>query len=138
VEESNSKRGRHEYHFVWVRKYRYKVLVGKVRERLEDILTELCEWLGITILEGVIKGEARPHVFVGKPKHSPTYVIKNTWQERELPELAKKYWEMHICVRGYCISTVGINEEVIREYVRKQQEENVKEEQRKLRKDISE
>jgi hypothetical protein len=33
---------------------------------------------------------------------------------------------------------VGINEEVIREYVRKQQEKNVKEEQRKLRKDISE
>jgi putative transposase len=54
---------------------------------------------------------------------------------REFPELAKKYWGMHIWARGYCVSTVGLNEEAIREYVRKQQEEEGKEEQRRLWKD---
>jgi putative transposase len=44
---------------------------------------------------------------------------------------------MHIWARGYCVSTVGLNEEAIREYVRKQQEEEVKEEQRRLWKDNS-
>jgi len=53
-----------EYHFVWVPKYRYKVLVGEVRERLKDILTELCEWQEITILEGAIKEDPCAHVFV--------------------------------------------------------------------------
>jgi putative transposase len=45
---------------------------------------------------------------------------------------------MHIWARGYGVSTVGINEDVIREYVRKQQEEEVQEEQRRLWKDNSE
>ncbi len=54
---------------------------------------------------------------------------------REFPEMAKKYWGMHIWARGYCVSTVGMNEEVIREYIRKQQEEEIKEEQRRLWKD---
>jgi len=43
--------------------------------------------------------------------------------------------ECHIWARGYCVSTVGLNEEAIREYVRKQQEEEGKEEQRRLWKD---
>ena len=132
-----------EYHFVWVPKYRYKVLVGEVRERLKDILTELCEWQGITILEGAIK-EDHVHMYLSiPPKHSPSYVMKilkgksAEYLAREFPELAKKYWGMHIWARGYCVSTVGINEDVIREYVRKQQEEEVKEEQRRLWKDNS-
>ena len=57
---------------------------------------------------------------------------------REFPELAKRYWGMHIWARGYGVSTVGINEETIREYIKKQQEEEEKEEQRRLWKDNSE
>jgi putative transposase len=36
-----------EYHFVWVPKYRYQILVEEVRPRLKEILTELCEWLDV-------------------------------------------------------------------------------------------
>ena len=130
-----------EYHFVWVPKYRYKVLVGEIRERLRDILTELCEWQEITILEGAIKDD-HVHMYLSvPPKHSPSHVMKilkgksAEYLAREFPELAKKYWGMHIWARGYCVSTVGLNEEAIREYVRKQQEEEGKEEQRRLWKD---
>jgi putative transposase len=133
-----------EYHFVWVPKYRYKVLVAEVRERLKDILTELCAWQEITILEGAIKGD-HVHLYLSvPPKHSPSYVMKilkgksAEYLGREFPELAKKYWGMHIWARGYGVSTVGINEDVIREYARKQQEEEVQEEQRRLWKDNSE
>ncbi len=45
---------------------------------------------------------------------------------------------MHIWARGYCVSTVVINEETIRKYIRKHQEEELQEEQRRLWKDNSE
>ena len=133
-----------EYHFLWVPKYRYKVLVGEVRERLKDILTELCERQEITILGGAIKGD-HVHLYLSvPPKHSPSHVVKilkgksAEYLAREFPEMAKKYWGMHIWARGYCVSTVGLNEEVIREYIRKQQEEEIQEEQRRLWKDNGE
>ena len=43
-----------EYHFVWVPKYRYHVLVKEVKPGLKQILSELCDWLDITIIEGAI------------------------------------------------------------------------------------
>ncbi len=41
-----------EYHFVWVPKYRYQVLVSDIKSRLKEILAEVCEWLDVNILEG--------------------------------------------------------------------------------------
>jgi putative transposase len=35
--------------------------------------------------------------------------------------LAKRYWGRHLRVRGYCVSTVGLDEEQIRKYVRWQE-----------------
>ena len=32
-----------EYHFVWIPKYRYTVLIKQVKPRLKEILAELCE-----------------------------------------------------------------------------------------------
>ena len=34
------------------------------------------------------------------------------------PELRKKYWGQHVWSRGYCVSTVGLDEERIRKYVK--------------------
>ena len=41
----------------------YRVLIGEARERLKEILRELCEWQGITILEGAIK-EDHVHMYL--------------------------------------------------------------------------
>ena len=60
-----------EYHFVWVPKYRYQVLVKEVKPRLKEILTELCEWL---VFEGAICSD---HVHKSMPpKYSPAQVMK--------------------------------------------------------------
>jgi len=133
-----------EYHFVWVPTHRYRVWIGEVRERLKEILRELCEWQEITIVKGAIR-DNHVHMYLSvPPKHSPSQVMKilkgksAEYLARKFPELAKRYWGMHIWARGYCVSTVGISEEVIREYVRKQREEAEKEEQRRLWKDNSE
>lgn len=41
-----------EYHIVWTTKYRYRVIEGKVVERLRELLRQGCEAKGITIIKG--------------------------------------------------------------------------------------
>ena len=51
---------------------------------------------------------------------------------REFPELKKRYWGQHFWGRGYFVSTVGIDEETIKEYIKSQQEDNTVETQMEL------
>jgi len=46
-----------EYHFVWIPKYRYQVLIKEVKSRLKQIFIELCEWMDIDIIEGAIASD---------------------------------------------------------------------------------
>lgn len=133
-----------EYHFLWIPKYRYQILVKEVKPRLKDILTELCEWLDITIIEGAICSD-HVHMYVSMPpKYSPAQVMKllkgksAEYLRKEFPELSKQYWGMHIWARGYFVSTVGIDRDVIKSYVKKQIETQVREEQLRIWKDGSE
>jgi putative transposase len=41
---------------------------------------------------------------------------------QEQSHITKRYWGRHIWLRGYCVSTVGLDEEKIRKYVKWQQE----------------
>ncbi len=75
------------------------------------------------------------HLFLSiPPKHSPSEVMKQiksiSAQEvfERAPEIKEKYWGQHFWARGFCVSTVGIDEETIRKYIANQQreEENVK------------
>ncbi len=45
------------------------------------------------------------------------------------PRLGRKYWGRHLWSRGYCVSTVGIDEEIIRHYVRWQENQERRDEQ---------
>ena len=65
-----------EYHFVWVPKYRYQVLVQEVKSRLKEILVELCEWLDVNIIEGAIASD-HVHMYLSvPPKHSPASIMQ--------------------------------------------------------------
>jgi len=48
-----------EYHFVWITKYRYKILEGKIAERLRELLRQGCQSNKITIVRGAV---SRDHV----------------------------------------------------------------------------
>jgi putative transposase len=130
-----------EYHFVWIPKYRYQVLVKDVKPRLKEILAELCNWLDIMIIEGAICSD-HVHMYLSvPPKYSPSEVmkvLKGKSAERlrdEFPELRKRYWGLHIWARGYFVSTVGVDREVIKKYVRQQQDAEIRGEQLRLWKD---
>ena len=78
------------------------------------------------------------------PKYSPAEimrVLKGKSAERlreEFPELRKKYWGCIVWARGYFVSTAGIDSEVIRKYVKEQQEDQIRDDQLRLWKDNSE
>jgi len=133
-----------EYHFVWIPKYRYQVLVREIKARLKEILIELCEWLDVDIIEGAIASD-HVHMYLSvPPKYSPAQVMKilkgksSEYLRRDFPELRKKYWGMHIWARGYFVSTVGVDREVIRRYVKEQQEDQMRAEQLRLWRDSGE
>jgi len=133
-----------EYHFVWIPKYRYQVLFKEIKSRLKQILIELCEWLDIDIIEGAIASD-HVHMYLSvPPKYAPSHVMKvlkgksAEYLRRDFPELKKRYWGLHLWARGYFVSTVGIDREVIRNYVKDQQENQIREEQLRLWKDSSE
>ena len=45
---------------------------------------------------------------------------------QEQKELTKRYWGRHLWARGYCVSTIGLDEEQIKKYVKRQQEREQK------------
>ena len=69
------------------------------------------------------------------PKLAPASVmktLKGNSAERlreEFPELRKRYWGMHMWARGYFVSTVGIDSEIIKKYVKEQQDNEIRVEQ---------
>ena len=135
---------RSEYHFVWVPKYRYHVLVKEIKPRLKDLLVELCNWLDVTIIEGAICSD-HVHMYLSvPPKYSPAHVMRilkgksEEYLRRDFPELGKKYWGLHIWARGYFVSTVGIDSATIQKYVKEQVESQMREEQLALWRDDSE
>ena len=51
-------------------------MVKDVKSQLKEILTEMCEWLDIDILEGAIDSDY-VHMYMSvPPKHSPSHVMK--------------------------------------------------------------
>lgn len=50
-----------EYHFVWVTKYRYKMLVGEVGQRVRDLVRQTCEAHEVQILNGAV---SKDHIYI--------------------------------------------------------------------------
>jgi putative transposase len=75
------------------------------------------------------------------PKVAPSEVmkiLKGKSAERlreEFSELRKRYWGMHIWARGYFVSTVGIDSEIIKKYVKEQQDNEIRAEQLQIWRD---
>jgi putative transposase len=119
-------------------------LVHEVKSRLKEILMELCEWLDVSIIEGAIASD-HVHMYLSvPPKYSPAGIMKvlkgksAEYLREEFPELRKKYWGMHIWARGYFVSNAGVDREVIRNYVKEQHEDQLRDDQLRLWKDNSE
>ena len=116
-----------KYHFVWITKYRYKILRGKIAFRARGILKQGCEANGFMILKGSV-GADHVHMLLSCPTDvAPSKIMQilkgrsSRMLQEEFPELKKKYWGQHMWGRGYFCGTVGeVDEETIRNYIENQ------------------
>jgi len=113
-----------EYHFVWITKYRYQVLVGDIALRLRELVRQTCSIFEIEILRGVVSKD-HVHILVSAPPTlSPAEIMRKVKGRsssklfEEFPHLKKRYWGRHLWARGYfCVTAGELTEEMIKEYL---------------------
>ena len=116
-----------KYHVVILPKYRKKVLYGRFRKQIGEILRDLCRQKGVEL----IKGNALPdhmHMLLSvPPKHSVAMVMgflkgKSAIRiHRSLLRTRGTLFGRAFWARGYCVSTVGLDEAQIRRYIQDQE-----------------
>lgn len=128
-----------QYHIVFIPKYRKKVLYGKVRDDIREIIKTLCKYKRVKIIAGAVCSD-QVHLCVSiPPKLSVSEFVGYLKGKSALmkydkhPEMGNK-WDRSFWVRGYYVVTVGnITEENVKEYILKQAEESKKEERQAQR-----
>ncbi|OSX55528.1 IS200/IS605 family transposase [Anoxybacillus ayderensis] len=129
---SEVKRGRGyvysiQYHMVWCVKYRHKVLIGDIDTRLKEILHQIAEEHGFTILQVESDGD-HVHLLIDcTPQHSIPNIIKALKGVsarllfKEFPQLKEKLWGGDLWNPSYFVATVSEHTEAqIRQYIQNQ------------------
>ena len=101
------------YHFVWIPKYRRKILGRGIRERLKEMIEEICEAYEWEV-EALEVLEDHVHLFVScAPRYAPSQVM-NTIKSltarglyEEYPRLRKEQWGGKIWAEGYYVGSSG-------------------------------
>jgi putative transposase len=114
-----------KYHVVIAPKFRRKVLYGKLRSKVGEILRELCRQRGVELVEGKAKPDHVHMCLSIPPKYSVAFLIgflKGKSAVRIHRQLLheRRMTGLHFWARGYCVSTVGLDEEQIRQYIQEQ------------------
>ena len=119
-----------KYHIVFAPKYRRQIIYGRLRTSIGRILRELCERKHVEIVEAnacpnhihmLVKIPPKISVsdFMGYLKGKGSLMIFD-----QHANLKYKYGNRHFWCRGYYVDTVGRNEKVIQEYIKRQLEED--------------
>jgi putative transposase len=131
-----------KYHIVWIPKCRKKQLYGELRKYLGETLHELARQRESRILEGHLCIDHIHVLMEIPPKYSVAQVIgyikgksaisiARTYMGKRQNFTGQNFW-----ARGYYVSTVGLNEEVIKGYIRKQETEDKRLDQLELFKNM--
>ena len=123
-----------KYHLVFAPKYRKRAIFGQLRRNIGKMLRELCAQHGVELMEGHALAD-HVHLCVSIP---PKYSVANTVGflkgksairiHREYLNKRRNFTGFHFWARGYCVSTVGLDEKTIRAYIREQEEEERRQE----------
>jgi len=116
-----------KYHFVWITKYGYKILRGRVAERARDLLRQICQARGVVIIRGAVSPDHIHMLVSAPPEFAPAKLVQylkgRSWRrmQEEFAELRKRYWGPHLWARGYfCASVGGVDEDTIKKYIESQ------------------
>ena len=117
-----------KYHLVWIPKYRRKVVFGRLRVEIGKILRRLCEYKGVEIIEA---NACRDHIHMCvsiPPKYAVASIVgylkgKSAIEVFEkFSKLRRNFRGHHFWVRGYYVSTVGLDEAKVRTCIKNQED----------------
>ena len=126
----NHSRWECKYHVVWIPKYRKKTLYGQVRKYLGDVFRDLARARESEVLEGHLMPD-HVHMLISiPPKYAVAQVIgyikgksaihiARNYLGRRRNFTGQQFW-----ARGYHVSTVGRDEQEVREYIQAQESED--------------
>jgi transposase len=116
-----------KYPIVFSPKYRRKIIYNQYRKSLQDIIRTLCRYKGVEIIEGHMMPDHVHLVLSIPPKISVSNFMGYLKGKSALMMFEKhanlkyKFGNRHFWAEGYYVSTIGLNEETIRKYVREQE-----------------
>jgi len=117
-----------KYHIVFIPKYRKKIIYGKIRKFLGEIFHELASHRESKIEEGHLMGD-HIHMCISIPPKYPVSKVVGYIKGKSAIMIAQKFGKKvrnfrgeSFWARGYFVSTVGLDETMVREYIRHQEE----------------
>ena len=138
VNSLNHTRWECKYHIVFIPKYRRKVLFGQIRKEMGEVFHRLARQKESLIEEGHLMPD-HVHMMISiPPKYAVSQVIgfikgksaihiARMYAGRKRNYVGQSFW-----ARGYFASTVGRDEQVIRNYIRHQEKEDRRVDQMQL------
>ena len=127
-----------KYHIVWIPKYRRKAMFGSIRKHLGEIFHDLARQKESEILEGHVAVD-HVHIYISiPPKYAVAQVvgfikgksaisIARNFCGKQRNFVGENFW-----ARGYYVSTVGKDAEMIKAYIKNQDVEDRKLDERRL------
>ena len=115
------------YHFVFIPRYRKRVLKGKIAQRITGMIRFCCQLYEWEIYELAVE-EDHVHLYLGvQPKWSPSQVMNKIkgGSSRKIkklfPKLKEVYWGATFWADGYMVKSVGkITDKVVSNYIKNQ------------------
>ena len=120
------------YHFVWIPRYRRKVLTGDVAQRLKELIREVCaarDWE----VEALTVRSDHVHLFVSCPPRDAPAKVMNVLKSitarelyAEFPRLRRSHWGGKLWATGYYVGSAGdhVTSDLIRRYIEYQADED--------------
>jgi putative transposase len=126
-ESLNHTKWKCKYHVIFVPKYRRKALYGEIGRELGPMFRALAERREYRIEEGHIASDHVHMLLSIRPKY-PVATMVGFIKGKSAIHIARTYLGVrrnfvgqHFWARGYCVSTVGRDEAMIREYIKNQE-----------------
>ncbi len=120
-----------KYHIVFTPKYRRKIIYNQYKVSIREILTQLCKYKVVEIIEGYLMPD-HVHMLVSiPPKYSVAQFVGYLKGKSALmifdrhANLKYKFGNRHFWAEGYYVSTVGLNEATIKKYIQEQEKHDI-------------
>ncbi len=118
-----------KYHIIFIPKMRKKKLYGDIRARLREVFHALATQKDCKIVQGYLMPDHVHMLIEIPPKHKVSEVVGFLKGKsaiaiaREFGGKQRNFTGEHFWARGYAVSTVGLEEETIRNYIRDQEKD---------------